>query len=170
MFVTHGHIETTVPPVRSKVGVDVRIIQVVVLLEERVPDVLRAVDHSAIRRRKELRLQSAGGTVVVGRRHARRHAVDVGRGAPEGRRVLPDEWVEDIRRDKAANCGASSIAAVNSILQEILINEASVITKAADEAVALEIEITVKPDDVAMIVAIEEGAAFSELLHRPVTH
>src|SRR5256714_8757351 len=170
MYITHGHIETTVPPVRSKVGVDVRIIQVVVLLEERVTDVLRAVDHSAVRRRKGLRLQSAGGAVVVGRRHARRHAVDVGRGASEGRRVLPDERVEDIRRDQAANRGTSSIAAVNSILQEILINEAGVITKAADEAVALEIEIAVKPDDVAMIVAIEERAAQPELLDGPVTH
>src|SRR5688572_5522382 len=151
MFVTSREIDTTVPPVREEVHVDLQVIQVIVLFEDR----MAGVGSPLCRRGIVIRLGAA-----CHREASNRISRKGGRCALE-RSALTDERIEVTRRDFGIQRRKLGVAAVNADLAEVLIKESRVIAEPADEGVVFDVEITVKSNNEAMHVAVEKRLAES---------
>src|SRR5687767_2128260 len=133
MFVTNGEIDTTVPPIREEVHVDLQVIQVVVFLEDRVTGVGRT-------------LRCRGVVIRLGATWHRKTGNGInrkgGRRALE-RRALADERIEVTRCDLCIQRGKLSVTAVHADLMEVFIKEARIVAEPANERIVLDVEITI---------------------------
>ena len=157
-LVTGREIETAVPPVREEVAVGLDVVQVIVLLEERVTDILSTAGGEQLGRLR----------VVIRRGQTGRHPVDVGRGGSGDGSAHADERVEDVCLDQVNDARADGVTAVGADLIEVFIQEASIVAETADEGVVLDVEVTVDTDDIAMLIAIVERTAEAEFLNGAV--